>query len=94
MAIFGTSTAGTWISSVLNRDFQFFVDEDPQRVGKTLYGKPVVEPGDLPVGTALYLALPSPMDERVASRLGKRLPELSIVRPGQPAVGVAEQPAA
>ena len=46
--IFGTSISGTWLASALGERVHFFVDEDPNRVGRTHLGKPIYSPAQTP----------------------------------------------
>ena len=70
--LFGTSIAATWLfSELLDDSVSFFVDEDPHRAGKSYMGRPVYHPGDLPIDSHVYLALPTRLAESVERRLAK-----------------------
>lgn len=45
-AIFGTSIASTWLYNYFP-EVAFFIDEDPNRIGRLLYGKQVWAPADV-----------------------------------------------
>lgn len=54
--IFGTSIASMWLYGELGKDVDFFVDEDPARIG-TLYGLPVFTPDNIPKHATIFIAL-------------------------------------
>ena len=66
--IFGTSISGTWLASLLDH-FDFFVDEDPARIGQSYMGRPILSPSQIPLGSNVYLPLIPKIAERVAHRL-------------------------
>lgn len=74
--LFGTSIAGIWLFGALENAPQFFVDEDPLRVGKTLSGRPVYAPGTVPAGSQVYMVLPKPIAQRVAARMSAIRPDV------------------
>ena len=55
--IFGTSIAATWLATALEGRVKFFVDEDPNRIGRNHMGLPVKHPTDVDIGATVYLAL-------------------------------------
>ena len=67
--IFGTANAATWLATELGDQVKFFVDEDPNRIGRTYMGKPVVAPKDIPVASTVYLALAPSLASKIAQRL-------------------------
>lgn len=84
--IFGTAVAATWLDAAVGGSAQFFADEDPHRVGKQLYDRPVVAPTDLPENAVVYMALPEKIARRVVARLAAARPDVDFVLPSQPAV--------
>jgi len=67
--IFGTSIAGAWLYGQIGDQVRFFVDEDENRVGHDLFGKPVFRPADAPERASVYLCLPRPIAEGILKRL-------------------------
>lgn len=67
--LFGTSIAATWLYGELDGKVEFFVDEDPSRIGKQAYGRPIYRPADIPAGGEVLLALPTPLALQVKERL-------------------------
>lgn len=67
--IFGTSIAGVWLYSELCGGASYFVDEDPARIGKKLFGAPVLSPEDTPRGSVVLL----PMRAEVSGGIARRL---------------------
>lgn len=82
--IFGTSIAGTWLAVALGDKVRFFVDEDPNRVGKEYMGKPIFSPQTVPEHSTVFLALAPVLAKAIKDRLS-RLP-LSLVSPAAAAV--------
>lgn len=66
--IFGTSIAGVWLFGEVDGKVDFFVDEDANRVGATLFGRPVLRPQDRPQAN-LFVALAPTVARDVAGRL-------------------------
>lgn len=67
--IFGTSIAGIWLFNNLGRKPSFFVEEDQNRVGRQLFGAPVLSPGQVPPGSTVFLAFSTPIARSIAQRL-------------------------
>jgi hypothetical protein len=67
--LFGTSIASMWLLGDLGDRVEFFVEEDPHRVGKTLLGRPVYRPGDVPKDAHVLVALAPHVAESVCRRL-------------------------
>lgn len=81
--VFGTATAGSWLTGVLGEHVKFFIDEDPARTGdgKSHLGRPVYLPVDAPPHEAIYLALPPVLAHAVFERLQPIYPALKFVLP-------------
>jgi hypothetical protein len=79
--IFGTAIAGTWLGGVLGESVNFFIDEDPLRVGKRHLGLPVLLPSEVPSESCVYLVLPSLLANQVYRRLRKSQPHLKLILP-------------
>lgn len=67
--VFGTSIAATWLYSTLEGAVDFFVDEDPNCQGRSLYDKPIFTPAEIPPGAITYVMLIPHVARAVASRL-------------------------
>jgi len=67
--LFGTSIAGTWLFSELESVVSFFVDEDPNRAGKTHMGLPILHPRDVPRDSHVFIALPTRLAENIQARM-------------------------
>jgi 2-polyprenyl-3-methyl-5-hydroxy-6-metoxy-1,4-benzoquinol methylase len=79
--VFGTSVAATWLASGLGEVIDFYVDEDPARLGRTHLGRPIVTPDQVPAGATVYLAFIG----GVSTQIARRLRHLPIVFAGPPA---------
>jgi len=67
--IFGTSISGMWLYGALGGRVDFFVDEDPSRIGRHYDGKPIFSPQDAPVGATVYVPLTPTVSNKVVARL-------------------------
>jgi len=72
--IFGTSIAGSWLFGAIDGQVDFFVDEDPNRIGGTHFGHPILDPKTVDPAARLFVPLP-PI---VAGRVGERLRALGL----------------
>jgi hypothetical protein len=79
--IFGTSIAATWLDTQLRQAAKYFVDEDPHRVGKQHFGRPILAPAQVPKGGCLFVALPAPIAGSIVARLKATRPDLELVSP-------------
>ncbi len=69
--IFGTSISGTWLYGALDGEVSFFVDEDPQRIGRTHMGLPILAPSDVAKTAQVFVPLIPEVAREVVRRLGK-----------------------
>ncbi len=79
--LFGTAIAATWLDQELAGAAQYFVDEDPSRIGRTYRGRPIVSPAELPDRADVFVALPRPLAERVSARLARASVRFAIPPP-------------
>lgn len=79
VGLFGTSIAGTWLATEAGDAVAFFVDEDPNRAGRTYLGKPVRAPADVPPGSRVFVGLPPAVAAGICSRLAR--PGLTLLPP-------------
>jgi len=64
--IFGTSISGMWLFGVLRESVSFFVDEDPNRIGREYAGKPILSPLEAPSGATVFVPLVPAVATKVA----------------------------
>jgi ubiquinone/menaquinone biosynthesis C-methylase UbiE len=76
LGIFGTSVAATWLWSELQSQVNFFVDEDPSRMGRMHCGLPILSPSQVDQDTAVYIALAPNVAETVQKRLTRQIPHI------------------
>lgn len=81
VGILGTSIAGTWVQEELRGAAAFFVDEDPSRFGRTFMGRQILLPKDVPSGSRVIVALPTPIAEQVRIRLAQMAPNVNWLVP-------------
>jgi len=67
--VFGTSIGGAWLYGQMEEGVRFFVDEDANRVGRELFGRPVLRPEQAPAGATVFFCLPRAVAEGIVSRL-------------------------
>jgi SAM-dependent methyltransferase len=72
--IMGSSIAALWTMLELGRSVDFFVDEDPHRVGHALAGVAIVSPTEVPAGGLVFI----PMSVAVAEKIIGRWRQLPI----------------
>jgi 2-polyprenyl-3-methyl-5-hydroxy-6-metoxy-1,4-benzoquinol methylase len=70
--LFGTSIAATWLLAELQGDIAFFVDEDPHRIGRPFFGRPVYQPANAPADSHVFVALPPSLAADVKQRLERQ----------------------
>ena len=79
--IFGTSIAATWLDAQTRQVAKFFVDEDPNRIGKQHFSRPIVAAASIPDGAKVFLALPPVIAGRVVARLRAARPNVEFSTP-------------
>ncbi len=67
--ILGTSIASAWLTSELGRVPDFYVDEDPNRIGRTYNGAPILGSATVPVESDVFVGQPSVLARKIADRL-------------------------
>jgi len=68
LGIFGTSIAGVWIATSVDKQFDFYVDEDPARIGRNYFGIPILAPADIPSGSTIFVCLEPKLAADIAAR--------------------------
>jgi hypothetical protein len=76
--LFGTSIAATWLASVLGDSVNFFVDEDPNRIGETHMGRPVLSPQNTPAGAMVFMPVAPALAVYLKDRLDYLIPNLVL----------------
>jgi 2-polyprenyl-3-methyl-5-hydroxy-6-metoxy-1,4-benzoquinol methylase len=77
--IFGTSIAATWLDTQTGSSAEFFVDEDPHRIGRRHFDRPIYAVSDIPAAAHVFMALPSATSRNVAKRLREKRPDVEFV---------------
>ena len=67
--LFGTSISATWLFGQLADDVEFFVDEDPARIGGRHLDRPIWRPDEAPADAVVYLVLLPALAQSVRERL-------------------------
>jgi SAM-dependent methyltransferase len=81
--LFGTAIAAIWTFGLHEEKFGFFVDEDRHRIGRTIWGCPILDPLTLPTDTVVFLAMPPLIADSIKQRLEKLVPHVQFIRPPQ-----------
>lgn len=66
--IFGTSIAGTWAALTVSDEFDFWVDEDPSRVGRKWHDRPILAPQSVAASAAVAVVLAETKSRDVIAR--------------------------
>lgn len=74
--LFGTSIASMAVFGGLRDRVEFFIDEDANRIGRSVQGRPVFHPSQAPEGGHVYLALAPEVAQSVFRRLRNVVPNL------------------
>lgn len=64
--IFGTAVAGSWLAGACSIKVDFFVDEDPNRIGGEHIGIPIVSPNDVPPDADVFVGMAPAVSKRLA----------------------------
>lgn len=81
IGVFGTSIAATWLAPQIIDRITFFVDEDPNRIGREHLGLPVIHPSNIPKHSRVLLVLAPSVASAIASRLSDSGCELIMPPP-------------
>jgi SAM-dependent methyltransferase len=71
--IMGSSIAACWTMLELEGKAAFFVDEDQNRIGRQLMGRPIVAPAQMPAGAVVFIPMSVAVAEKIIDRW-KQLP--------------------
>jgi len=71
LGVMGTSTAAAWIAGELGLQVDFYVDEDPQRIGKTLFERPIYSLADIPPGARLFIPMSAKTAQGIITRANR-----------------------
>lgn len=71
LGIFGTSIGASWVVSELKQKPDFFLDEDPSRIGMRHLDKPILSPSETPKGATVIIPLTTESAAAVASRIAR-----------------------
>jgi SAM-dependent methyltransferase len=69
--IFGTSISATWLAGPLLDRVSFFVDEDPDRIGRMHLERPILSPEQIAPDADVFVPLVTEIAESVVSRLSR-----------------------
>jgi len=67
--VFGTSISAMWIYGKIGKNINFFVDEDPTKVGKNIDDIIILHPNDVPNNSQILV----PLSHVIRSKIIKRL---------------------
>jgi SAM-dependent methyltransferase len=82
--IMGSSIAACWTMLELDKDVDFFVDEDPHRVGHCLTGLPILAPAQVPPGSLVFIPMSVAVAQKIMSRWGNLPIDFRFVASNQP----------
>ena len=81
LGIFGTSVAGTWAGSCLDFAHDYWVDEDPSRLGMTWMNKEIVPLSQVNVEDLVVVALAPIKVQSILKRLRSDSKTLNLLSP-------------
>jgi hypothetical protein len=64
----GTAVAGTWLAGAPDMEVEFFVDEDPGRIGAKHLSIPIISPGDAAEGSDVFVGMAPAVSKRLAGK--------------------------
>ena len=67
--LFGSSVSAIWLKGVLRDRVQFFVDEDPARIGRKILGCPIYAARDVPPRSDVFVPLVPAISAEVVRRI-------------------------
>jgi hypothetical protein len=67
--LFGSAIAATWLYQGMSDRVRFFVDEDPQRVGRTHLGLPILSPEQVPAEADVFVGVSPTISGKLMARL-------------------------
>jgi hypothetical protein len=67
--LFGSAIAATWLYQGVTDRVRFFVDEDPQRVGRTHLGLPILSPAQVPADADVFVGVGPSIADALLERL-------------------------
>jgi len=67
--LFGSAIAATWLYQGVADRVRFFVDEDPQRVGRTHLGLPILSPEQIPDDAEVFVGVSPAISPALLGRL-------------------------
>ncbi len=76
VGIFGTSISATWLAAALEGRVTFFVDEDPNRIGRYHLGKPIFSIEHAPIDVPILMPTRHDVSLAVKKRLGSIHPNM------------------
>ena len=79
--IFGTAVAGTWLAGAPDMEVDFFVDEDPSRIGAKHLGIPILSPGEVAEGSDVFVGMAPAVSKRLAGKYSGAPARFHAVKP-------------
>lgn len=76
LGLFGTSIAGSWLKATLGEGVSYFVDEDPNRIGRRYLDVPIFAPGDVPAGADVLIGLAPVVARELCERMCASYPQV------------------
>ncbi len=84
LGVFGSSIAGTWAGSCLDFAHDYWVDEDPSRVGRSWMGREIISPSQVGPDDRVVIVLGPTKADRVIARLRAADQPIETLRPPLP----------
>lgn len=81
LGIFGSSIAATWLFAALDGKVDFFVDQDPNRIGQKHLNKPIYSPDEIPPDSHVFVGLIPQKAGQVGQRLSGKNVQVHLPPP-------------
>ena len=69
--IMGTSTAAAWLTAELEMQVDFYVDEDPERIGKLAFDKPIHSLAQGPADRGVFIPMANDRARQIIARANR-----------------------
>jgi SAM-dependent methyltransferase len=77
--IMGSSIAAAWLARELGEAVDFFADEDENRWGRALMGRPIVNLAEVPPGATVFIPMSAAVAQKIIARAGRSFVDFRYV---------------
>jgi hypothetical protein len=77
--VMGSSIAAAWLAREIDEAVDFFVDEDENRWGRKLMGRPIVSLAQVPPSATVFIPMSATVAQKIIARAGKSFVDFRYV---------------